>query len=106
MKTRYKILLVVTIGFISFWAFTPTIVLHTCAEFDLDWRTTHFCNVNGEMVGDYFVLNSNLLSNPIIQMINQVITPPSCTYDENDESLPRCSGFRESFDGGVLENEN
>ena len=106
MKTRYKILLVATIGFISFWAFTPTIVLHACAGFDLDWRDVAFCDVNGELIGDYYVLNLHWWTNPVIQLIDKIVNPPSCTYNVNDESLPQCIDFRESFDGGVLENEN
>ncbi len=106
MKTRYKIPLAVVVGFISFWAFTPTIALHTCAELDLDWKDTIFCNVNGEMIGDYFVLDSHLWTNPVIQMINKIIYPPTCTYNVNDELLPQCSMLREGFVGIFLENEN
>ncbi len=106
MKSRYKIPITISVCIICFWAFTPTVVLHTCAEFDLDWRDTPFCNVNGEMIGDYFVLDRNLWSNPVIQLINQIVYPPTCTYNVNDESLPQCNGFRESFVGISLENEN
>ena len=65
MKTRYKIPITVIFGFVLFWAFTPTIALHSCAAFELDWKETWFCNVNGEMVGQYFVWDSNISSNPI-----------------------------------------
>ena len=97
MKTRYKIPIVIIIGFFAFWAFTPTISLHVCAKFDLDWKDTFFCNVNGEMIGNYFVWDPNLSSNPVIQLIDQVSRPKSCTYDENDDSLPSCDVFLSGF---------
>ena len=103
MKTRYKIPIVTIVCFTCFWAFIPTIALYACAEFDLDWKDTLFCNVNGKMIGNYFVYDDNWWSNPVIQLINQVINSPSCTHDENNKSLPLC-GIR--TDIMRVENEN
>lgn len=90
MKTRYKIPILVISGLFAFWIFTPTVALHSCAVFDLDWKTTRFCNVNGEMIDRYFVWDPNLSSNPVIQLIDQMTQPKSCTNDKNNKSLPSC----------------
>ena len=97
MKNRYKIPIIVVISFFAFLAITPTFALHVCNGFGLAWRNTHFCNVNGEMIGGYFVLDRNLWTNPVIQLINQIFSIPSCTNNEFDDSLPPCAVFVDAF---------
>ena len=98
MKTRYKISILVIFGFFGFWILTPTIALHSCNAFEIDWKTNWFCNVNGELINRSFVWDPNLSSNPVIQLIDQMTQPKICTNDKNDESLPSCdkivSGFQ------------
>lgn len=93
MKARYKIPIIAVISFFIFWTFTPTIALHACAELDFDWRDTLFCNVNGQMVNEYFVLDHNLWSNPVIQVVEQIFSRPSCSDAEFNSSLPPCDKF-------------
>ncbi len=95
MKTRYKIPIIAVISFFVFWTFMPTIALHVCAELDFDWRDTLFCNVNGQMIGQ-FVLDRNLRSNPVIQLVEQIFSHPSCSNNEFDDSLPSCAEFNDT----------
>ncbi|MCV0410121.1 hypothetical protein [Nitrosopumilus sp.] len=97
MKTRYKIPIIVIVGFLVFWIFTPTIALHSCNALEIDWKTNWFCNVNGELINQTFVWDPNLSSNPTIRLIDQMTQPKTCTDDKNDKSLPSCDEVGQGF---------